>query len=65
MEVNMENTNYPKPKIEGKNQFYYRHNKENNTWVVMKRFKTRSDKAYKTYKTEKGARNSAFHSNLN
>ena len=53
---------YPRPLIRGKNQFYYV--TDGDTWVVMKRFKTREDKANKTYKTELGARNHAYHMNI-
>ena len=55
--------NYPKALIRGENQFYYIHVSEKE-WVVMKRFKTRPDKAHKTFKTERGARNHAYHMNI-
>lgn len=64
MEVNMEGTFYARPQINGKNQFYYTYDRENKTWSVMRRFKTREDKIYKVYKTERGAKNAAFHNNL-
>jgi hypothetical protein len=54
---------HARPLINGKNQFYYI--RAADEYAVMKRFKTREDKPVKVYKTERGARNCAYHMNIN
>jgi len=47
---------------DSKKRFYCKQNGK--LWEVWQRFLTVPDKAIKTYKTERGARNHAFHRNL-
>ena len=63
MEVEKITGIHAKPLIDDRNQFFYI--KEGEEWVVMKRLKTRPPKVHKRYKTERGARNHAYHMNIN
>ena len=53
---------YARPLVKGKNQFYYVI--KDGQYIVMKRFHMVEDKPYKTYKTERGAKNCAYHMNI-